>query len=167
MRRRSDDLLRNGTTRGGRGGSPPAWWLGSWHLERAHSQHNRTAPDHQLHMPLGSPGVLQGPGICCDPRATWLRRESACWLYCTPTSLALIVTYLALHKTHLAARAAPSRPRSTPRWSTDAEGSPSFAFSSVCRRSQTPVRGDLWRKGARKGERMRCDEVGAGSTHNS
>ena len=55
---------------------------------------------------------LQGPASRRDPWATWLRREGARWLHCTVTSLALIVTYSTLHKTHLIARAAPSRPGS-------------------------------------------------------
>ena len=43
---------------------------------------------------------LLGPVSRCDARATWRRREGARWLHFTPTSLALIVTYSTLHKTH-------------------------------------------------------------------
>jgi hypothetical protein len=101
----------------------------------------------------------------CDARATWRCCEGARWLHFTPTSLALIVTYSTLHRTHFAARAALSRPGSTPRWSSEAEGSASNALSSTCDRSQTRLADDLWCKGARKGERMRYGEVGVGSTN--
>ena len=79
----------------------------------------------------------------CDARATWRRREGARWLHFTPTSLALIVTYSTLHTTHLAARAAPSRPRSSPRWSSEVEGSARNALSCTCDRGQTRVADDL------------------------
>ena len=98
----------------------------------------------------------------CDARATWRRREGARWLHFTPTSLALIVTYSTLHTTHLAARAAPSRPRSSPRWSSEVEGSARNALSCTCDRGQTRVADDLWRKGARKGEQSRCGAMTSG-----
>ena len=81
---------------------------------------------------------LQGPGSRCDPPATWLRREGARWLYCTPMSLALLVTYSTLHETHLITRVAPSRPGSTPISSSEVEGSPRTVRSSACRRGPKP-----------------------------
>ena len=69
------------------------------------------------------------------------------------------------HEPHLIARAAPSRPGSMPSSSERNSGSASYALSRVCRRGRKPAADDLWRKGARKDEQMRCDDVGVGSTN--
>jgi hypothetical protein len=109
---------------------------------------------------------LQGPGSRCDPRATWLCREGARWLYCTPTSLALLVTYSTLHKMHLAARVAQSRPRSTPRWSRAVRlrGRRVTSAPVPATAAKRRCEDDLRRKGARKDEQMRSLERGLGST---
>ena len=128
---------------------------------RAPAARRRTPPARRLHASLGLLGAarhLHVPSTC-------RRRGSAPRLHFAPTSLALIATYSTLHETHLAVRAAPISPRSTPIWSSEAEGSASNALSCTCNRGQTRVVHDLWRKRARKGEWMRYGEVGVGSTN--
>ena len=125
MQRRSDDLLRDRTMQSDRGGSPPAWRLGSWHLERAQPHHNRTAPDHRLHMPLGPPGAwkpLRSAGDLAAPRGRPLAIQHS--YVARATRDLLDTTQDAPHHT----RGAEYRPGSTPSSSSEVEGSSSYGI---------------------------------------